>query len=238
MRASKPYKRTYKKTAKKGLTPVQKKQVKTIIAKDIETKVYQSSIAPIAITNTGVIYPLTSIIQSVANDGRVGDEIQLEKCTFNFDCIASQAALGSWLAGDAYNNLRVIIFRWYENSLNYSPVVADVINTGLLSYTYLAPYNYDSINEGSLHVCYDKTFILENTPYWNGSTTLFASGQSSIHNDLNHQLYGRKLGKKKVIFNDALLTGSNQLFILLVSDSAATPHPYAQWNSTIHYTDA
>lgn len=239
MRSYKPYTRKYtKKAPAKGLTPVQKKQVKTIINSNVESKYFTSSAAPQAVTNAGVLIPLSVPVQDVGANQRIGEEIMVQKLLFNFDCIASQASLGSWLAGDAYNNMRCIIFRWYADSGSYTPTMADVLDTTVLSYTYLAPYNQTRIGSGELHICYDKTFVLENTPYWNGSTTLFASGQSSIHNDLNHQIYGSKLGKKKITFNGANITSTNGVWLLMVSDSGATPHPYAQYSSVLHYTDA
>lgn len=228
----------YKKTVGKGLTPVQKKQVKKIVSSEIETKHFYDGVAPFAVSNAGVISQLSLVPQGVQVAQRIGDSINLQKLTLNFDCIASQATLGNWLAGDAYNNLRMIVFRWYENTVSTFPSVSDVLNTTTAAYTYLSPLNMDRIEAGIVHIVHDQTYILENTPYWNGTTTLFASGQSSIHNTMNKQLYGRKLGKKKIFFNNNATTATNHLYLLCISDSSATPHPYAQYSFDLNYSDA
>lgn len=220
-----------------GLNPVQRKQVKRLVEADVETKHYQDGIAPFAVSNSGAIIALSNMPQNTSAAGRIGDSVNLKSMDFNFDCIASQGTLGTWLAGDAYNNLRVILFRWHENSVSSSPSVSSILNTTLGSYTYLAPYNLDNMEAGMFSIMYDRTFILENTPYWNGSTTLFASGQSSIHNVINKKIYGRALGRKKINYNGSALTGTGNIFMLVVSDSAATPHPYAQYAYSINYTD-
>jgi hypothetical protein len=220
-----------------GLTALQRKQVKRILTKEIETKFYQSSMTPNAVSNSGTIALLSGVSQGVTHSGRVGDVMSLKSLQFNFDCIASQTTLGGWLGGDAYNNMRLIIFRWHQNTAAGAPILSDVLTT-LTSYTYLAPYNEDNLESGVLKILYDKTFILENSPYWNGSTTLFASGQSSIHNAMNVMISKSKLGPQDVVFNDTATTGIGHVYSLMVSDSAATPHPYAQASYTLKYSDA
>ena len=231
-------KRNYKKNARSTSNYVTKKEVKTLIKSDIETKQLLVGLSPFTVTNAGSIIALSAILNNVGADGRIGEQVNLSEFSFNFDCIASQSALGGWLAGDAYNNIRCIIFRWYADSGITAPTVSDVLYTASPSYTYMAPYNPTRIEANLVHICYDKTFILENTPYWNGTTTLFASGQSSIHNVMNKKIYGKKLGRKKLNFNSSAVTGTGHLYMLLVSDSGSAPHPYAQFAGTLKYTDA
>lgn len=227
----------YRKNKGARLSKKQKKEVKQLIRKGVEVKEHYFSIAPTAITNAGTILQLAYISQGDADNERVGDEIYLVDLRMNFDCIASQATLGSWLAGDAYNNMRVILFRWYSDSYTNPPTLTDVLRAGN-NYTYLDMYNDNSINSGILHIVYDRVFILENTPYWNGTTTLFASGQSSIHNVMNKRIRGRKLGRKKVTWDPTGNDGYGHLYILMVSDSGTTPHPYAQFQISLRYTDS
>lgn len=220
-----------------GLTRLQRQQVRNLLNSELETKYYQSSIAPVGVSNSGLLTNLSALTQGVTHSGRVGDVVSLKSLDFNFDAIASQATLGAWLAGDAYNNMRLIIFRWFQDNA-IPPVLADVLNTGLTSYTYLAPYNEDRIGEGTVKILYDRTYILENTPYWNGTTTLFASGNSSIHNTMNFHIPKSELGNRKLVFNDTATTGVGHVYALMISDSSATPHPYGQGSFTLKYTDA
>lgn len=222
----------------RGLSSAQRREVLKLISKDVEKKYYQSSFTPNAISNSGTITNLSALSQGVTHSGRVGDVVSLKELQFNFDCIASQATLGTWLAGDAYNNIRLILFRWFEDSATAAPTVSSVLNTGLTVYTYLSPYNEDSLESGSLRILFDRTYILENTPYWNGTTTLFASGQSSIHNTMNAVIPKSLLGDRDLVFNDILTTGVGHVYALMISDSASTPHPYAQAAFTLKYTDS
>lgn len=118
------------------------------------------------------------------------------------------------------------------------PVLTDILDNTAATPT-VAPYNYE--NRDRYHIVYDSCLTTFNMPTWNGSATLYNPGPDSYKVAFKkpHVITGRRLGKKYIDYLPSNYAyGTNRLYLLLVSDSTFTPHPFAQFCGQIDYTDA
>lgn len=203
----------------RALNPRQQRQVKILIARQQELDYYDngvnaSSIGVLATVQGGLSTP----IQGDSDGERVGDKIQLKAFKFRFHLIG----------GDATNNVRVILFRWHQDNNVASPAAADVLQNPT-GFPVTSAVNHDRIKAGILHIMYDKTFALSNSTSGGGTP-------SCLSREVN--IYGKKLGRKGIEFNNAAITGNNHIYALFQSDSNAAPNPSITWYSRLTYTDA
>lgn len=212
-----PYKKTYKRTAYKKksygakLNPRQKKEVKRLVAGTTEVKAVDTwcNQSPDA---AGSVTKINVPAQGVTVSHRVGDKIHLKKLSFNLNTIV----------GDTTNIVRLIIFRWTQNDAiaANAPGVTDVLQAGNPT----AFYNFTTSTEAKVRVLYDKT--------------LYLSSMGSMDRPYRGMLYGKRLGKKNIEFNAAILTGTDMIYYLLISDSIAATHPSVIGYFRLEYTDA
>jgi len=191
------------------LTPLQKKQVKQLISKDEELKAKDSAIAA-AVDAGGVISKFQVPTQGDGVSDRNGDAIKLKRLRVRLHLIGA----------DSTNVIRAIIFRWNNNDSTSVPVIADVLQT----LNAVSQYQYTSDRQNEFHIVADKTF------------TFSLNGTNA--KDWIIAYYGRKLGKKSLIFNASLTTGTDMLYLLLLSDSVASPHPTIGGYCRLEYTDS
>lgn len=214
-----PYKRktTFKRrTFRKGgrkLSPKQKTQVKRIVGHQQEDKFLDTSISLSAMSPTGtVIGPFLNPAQGGSGSQRIGDNVNIKNIRL------SQIVR----CADSTNVSRIIWFRWKDNNSVTAPTTTDVI----LSSTTppINRFNDTNIENGRVKIVSDRT--ITQTLSNNASTTIKMA------------FYGRRLGNKKLTFNPALTTSTNQLYCLLLSDSAIAAHPSCDTNIRVTYTDA
>lgn len=195
---------------KKGskLNPRQKTQVKRLIGNKEEHKEIDTTIL-LSPSNTGVIQQVSLPIQGQAYNERDGDDISLQSLHYRFNFVAA----------DATNYLRMIIFRWHNNNAVAVPTTADVLQT--VSAT--AYPNNQKVVDGSVQILLDRAYALN----LNGNASMAVSSK----------LFGKRLGRKKLGFNAAATTGNNQIYFLWISDSAAIGHPAVGGTIRLIYTD-
>lgn len=140
---------------------------------------------------------------------RDGDQITIKKIVYNLQMAGA----------DATNIVRVIIFRWSQNNNATVPAVTDVLQ----SLSPVSMYNYTNERSGKVHVLFDRTASLSlegtNCITWRGA------------------LWGRKIGKKRLIFNATAINGVDQPYILFISDSVAVTHPSITGTLRMEYVD-
>lgn len=193
------------------LSVVQKKQVKRLITGVQEIKAIDSTVSG-SPSDTGVISRVLTPAQGDGLSQRSGDQIILKALQFRLSIIGA----------DNTNKVRIIIFRWsQDNSIGANvPTVNGVLqNIDVMSF-----YNYTSYKNDRMTILYDRTV----------STTFTDANQVVVL----HTLYGKKLGRKVLEFNAASTLGTNQIYMLLISDSVAISHPTVTGYMQLRYTDS
>lgn len=208
------------------LTKVQKKQVKMIVAKGVELKQFPSYSAG-SVTSSGSMIRMTSISQGASGINRIGDECVLHKVTWRADALVA--------GGDEYNNVRFIVFRWYQDDNTSTPQVSDILDdTAGLTYRFMSPLNHQTRTK--YHVMLDQTITVTNT--FTAATQTSWVDSYKVGKRLN--IYGRRLGRKTIQFTAAPQYGSNHIYLLVVSDSAAASatHPQYQFSAETWFSDS
>lgn len=192
----------------------QLRQVKNLVSRRAELDYYDNGLNGSAILAGGTIQGgFSTPIQGVADGQRIGDQIKVSKFIFKCDIIY----------GDPTNQLRVILFRWYDDNAVTLPTLAAVLQNGA-GFPINSGINHDSLKAGKLHIMHDRTYNLTNT----GNTM-------AINRTIT--ITGRKLGRKKIEFNNGVITGTNHVYALFISDSIGVPNPTINWYSRLMYYD-
>jgi len=222
---------------KKKLTPEQKKEVKRMIESDIEHKCGFYNLSTGSVLSTGSIIGLATIItQGSTFTTRVGDQINLTSFQFKYKIWSDSTTFAALASTDPWNAVRVIIFRWRsDTAIGGNPTMADILNTGAADII-TAVYNYDQ--KADYQILFDQTHAVTNMTVWNGSAAEVGPGPGTLFCSPYHRLYGKKLGKKKITYNANGTTNTDGIYLLVVSDSAFSPHPQLSFNASIEFTDA
>lgn len=191
--------------------------VKKQIHKDDETKYFDATTsAGIGLYDTvstaGTLYELSIPTQGAGDSNRIGDKLELRGLRLRL----------AFQPGDSVNLLRMIIFQYRGNSTLHTPAINEVIQSIYVGVdSPLAPFTHDYKNQ--FGILYDKTYALSSA-----ATPLIV---------INKKIK-LKYAKKQVAFTAASTNGSNKLYMILVSDSSAIPHPQVNFISRLFYDDA
>lgn len=239
-----PYKRRtyrrkkYNKRSKKKSVAT-KAYVDRKISTQIETKCFSGGFGIDTGVNTnGVIHDLTRIIPGVNQGERVGNDILLKKLVFS-----AYVTLGSssFLSTDEYQNVRMFLFRWREDSSVSTPTLNDLLDIASASVAYgvQMPYNYNTRQK--YDILWDKTVQVSPEPEYNGSTLERVAAGPNVNKIVKKTLYGKKLGAKHIKYNDNAVVSShgyNKLYLCAFSDSSVAPNPSVTWVSQLFFEDA
>jgi len=122
---------------------------------------------------------------------------------------------------DNFNVSRVIIFQWHPNTSLGAPIVADILQT----VTVYGMYDWQMSNQFT--ILYDKVH--------------FMTGAANAPTTGSSQGYFGKIDLSRVRnraeFSGAITSGSEQLFILIISDSAVIPFPLFNVNTRLTYSE-
>lgn len=193
------------------LNPRQKKQVKRLITGTQELKAIDTAVLQ-SPTGAGLCQVLTMPSQGDSLSTRDGDEILLKKLSCRLNVISA----------DNTNIVRLIVFRWRADNTTAAnvPIPTNILQN--LNAT--AFYNYTAFRSNEMTILYDKLVALSST----GSQDMI----------IRRDLYGKNLGKKRITFDAAVITGTDQIYYLLISDSVAAPHPQVGGYFRLEYTDS
>lgn len=223
--------------AGRKLSKKEKREVKMIISKSLEVKAYTLDTPVTAITSTPGFYDITGGI-GVGNNynQRVGGNIKLKSLKITYDMDAVSGALA-----DNFNHLRVIVFRWYPDSI--TPPSQGAASTAIWDLASGASYviaQFDWENRDKYHIIYDSMHTL--APIWAftnaGALTANQSKQATFATRKPLKFSGKKLGRLSVNYTEGLTTGTGHVFVGVVSDSANLPHPECRFVTQVTYTDA
>lgn len=233
-------KKTYsKKRYTKRSTPqnqtvaaVARKAAQRVINQRLENKLHDYDEA-INISDNGYIQHLTTVPVGIDGRQRIGDYITLRKVMLRFAITVANSTV--FQSGDAYNDVRLILFRWRKYD---TPIVSDILKYPNNVYSPLALYNSD--NKSFYEVLWDKTYTVEGILKLSNEHYIIGGGKS--HVNLTKTLYGKKLGAKQVQYAKEDETGTNPyngLYFLAISDSnQATPSPLVEISARVEYEDA
>lgn len=201
--------RSHRYRGQRKLNKRQKTQVKRLIGSRTESKIIDTAILNVA-DAAGVFQRLNTPAQGDAYNERAGDAIKLEKVSWRL----------SMTYADATNVLRMIVFRWGLDASVTSPTTSDVLQ----ALNALAYPKYQTEVEDRVRILSDRTYALSQ----NGRPNMIVSGS----------LYGKKLGRKTLGFNQGTTNGVGQVFVLWISDSVAVSHPTIGGYFRMQYEDA
>lgn len=199
---------------------------------EIETKYAILDSNSTSLVSTGTIVDLSTIGQGVTRDDRVGDRLKLKKLYWRIKIVASSGGL--LVSADAFDTVRVILFRWWDDTAVNLPLLGNILKQGAsgLDYT-LASYNKDDKEQYT--ILSDNVYVVYNTTVYNGSALAVEPGPGHVASVVK-TLDPR--GDAHVYYNNNANTGVGHVFVLLVSDSAFTPHPTCAYALQLEYTDA
>lgn len=219
-----PKRRTYRKRKPvkgKKLTRYEKKEVVSLINKNIETKIFNFQINAFAVSNLGVLgIGATSIPQGISEFQRIGDDIKLMRIDFR---VQWSPTLPVTAANDFYNVCRMIVFQWCDQDTILLPVVADILDLGPSGFIDVNSF-YNHNQRKSYRILYDRKVTLAIPATDPAATVSFKGSVKPKRHDVQYQ--------------NALVTGVNRIYYLAISDSGAVAHPLFSLNSRVHYKDA
>lgn len=199
--------------AQPKLNRSQSAQVKRMIKSNEETKYFRPGVIVSSCSNVANITALGNIAQGLGGQDRIGSQVTFERVKVKLDAIVS----------DSTNIIRFILFKWKENDTFTVPTALQILSNGLSGAPDVWSFYNDETSQ-SYQILYDKVFVGSNG---GSSDTIRQFAQRNI-----------KLGHKVKFFSDSTTTGTNKLYQLNISDSAAVVHPTLSWITEIQYTDA
>lgn len=168
----------------------------------------------VSISTTGILddpsrVPQVTSVDDSVDTKRIGDKIMASHLKFNY----------SIENGDAYNNVRVIAFQWFNSS---TPTVADIL---IISggYDVLSQYNVDKAL--SYKIMYDKIHHI----------TANYSGQTNSTNVVRKKL---RLPRKQIQYEAGSTTGINKVYLMYISDSSGPSHPAINYSCKLIFNDS
>jgi hypothetical protein len=161
-----------------------------------------------------VLNGICPVAQGITVNQRTGDTVFWRSLHINYT-ISTQNA-------DIFNTARVVIFQWHPNTLLVAPVVTDILQTASL----LSMYDWQFSNQFT--ILYDRVHIM--------------SGSAGSPSDSGNQgYYGivpfTKGFRPDSLYNPGMVNGSEQLFILVISDSLVAPFPIFNATTRVIYDD-
>jgi hypothetical protein len=191
-------------------TKITKQNLHTEVLKVIKSKAEIKSFDAgfgTTVDNAGSITKLSTIPQGDTDSSRQGDQCELIKLEVHANYANSSA--------DLFNTYRHIIFRWCQDDTVAAPIVSDILQ----STTVFSPLNRDNFRAKKFIVIHD-VFKCTSLNGEHAKTDVFV----------------KKLNFK-ILFQSGATTGTNHIYSLQLSDSAAIPHPIVSYVARVHYND-
>lgn len=199
--------RRAKKAVGSKLNPRQKRQVKTLMGRRMENKYSPFYFENTSVSNLGTITDINNIAQGDTGITRDGQQIYLKQVKMRM----------IFVPADTTNVVRAIVVQWHDDDTQ-APTVADVLENPT-NVPFLSPIKYFS----------RKFAVLRDVTV---GMTLASTGVRYV--DVN--IFGKRLNKK-VSFNSSSTKGKNHIYVLLISDSGATPYPSFSASGYLKYND-
>jgi len=212
--AKKPYRKTYRKKPSKRFRTA----VKKVINSQAERKYLDYAVSFDPIDTLGTLYNIGRIgtlAQGVDQNSRIGIKIHVTSLLIRLAMFIPAIPVA-----DTSVALRFIIFQWME-PYNSLPTINQILNNQFLG-TYSMLSQYSKENAGKFKIMLDKTY------------TMSVDGTRQINTKWSFS----KFKKDLVIANKTPLEpNSGEFYMIVVSDSGASPHPNISFNTRMSFTD-
>lgn len=195
------------------LNQSQKVQVQRMIKSREENKSFVTGSIAATIPLVAAINSLMDIPLGNTDNTRVGNHIHPKQISGKL----------SFIAGDATQVMRCIIFKWKENDAFNPPTIAQILANGPSG----APDVYSTYNRdspGNYQILKDYFLVGSSGT---SSSKLIQSREFTI-----------KLSGKTQYWSDIGTAGTNKVYIMIQSDSSAVPNPTLSSNFETIYNDA
>lgn len=151
--------------------------------------------------------------QGILDNEMIGNEFIVKRIDLRYT-VATSIGVGA----EYFNTVRVVLFWWYNST---TPSIGSILQNATVFYP-IAPYNNAQHASGRFKVIYDKTHAM------------FYQGEGACQT--RHIIKNYKAGKR--IVTDPTISDRPRLFLLMVSDSVAGPHPQGSYSLRLSYTDS
>lgn len=188
----------------------QKKQVKRLIRSQQEVKYFPIYAGYATVNATGTITNWSAIAQGDTTITRDGADIMFSHLELRFNIFPSAAAAN---IGNAF---RLIVFQWKPDNNAAPPGVSDILDN---SFTLGCFSPVRTITHQSFRVLYDRLFHVYN------------AGPGAVGRTVRI-----RRAMKKMRYNGAT-TGTNQIYVLVMSDAAIQTPSWA-YGGYLRFTDS
>ena len=201
-----------RKFMKKNLKKEVRTEVKKQLVRSAEPKNHYSSAVLANIDFNGSGWVLSDPAQGTTAQQRVGDKLRATYIDIR--------GLVTAASGGAFSTLRVLVFKWKQDTAVAVPALQDVLQNTYLG-SALAPLAPLVVGEerSRITILADRTIHPQN----NGN---YSRG-----------FHIRKKLNFPILFNDNITTGKNQIYMFIVSGDGVTAYPQAEFVSNFTFVD-
>lgn len=202
----------------KGLNAKQVRAVKRIAQSQAEKKCYIESNNFGASTAT-TPEPIAEVAQGDLVSEREGNQINPAGLTINYVPYSAAETAG---VDEKYNIVRTIIFQWHPDNAADAPTLSEILSS--TSYAYISPYQCKQ-GQSKFTILHDSTQTL-NQNY---------ADVEKLGQVTKVFIPGKKM--RKMQFSGTATTGTNMLYLVIVSDSTTSNHPNVDYSYNFRFYD-
>jgi len=160
-----------------------------------------------------ILSGLCPITQGTSASQRTGDTVYWQNLLINYS-VSTQNA-------DIFNLARIIIFQWHPNSALVVPIVTDILQTTNI----YSMYDWQFANQST--IIYDRVHMLSGV-----AASPCDSGLQGFYGSVH-----LADSVRKAEFSAGSALGSEQFYILLISDSVIIPFPFFNIQTRVIFSD-
>lgn len=177
-----------------------------------EWKYFEKQYSATGVDYGGTVVSLTDVPQGDTDGDRDGDALQAKR-------LEIRAYVS---AGDAFNIVRVLLVKWHQNTAltGGSPTPGQIFQTITSVLAPQSPLVFDYVRARNFSVLRD--WVVEVDTY---------NPVATINDNVD-------LGNYQLAFNAGTTTGTEKLFLVFISDSAAAPNPSVQFYTRLYFNDS
>lgn len=190
-----------------------KRYVRKLLAKQAETKYFELGVTATGVDYAGTLTNLTVVPQGTTDSTRIGDKLVIRGLNIKYEVIAA----------DSTQMVRVMLFQWHPNTQLLSPIMSDILVSTTLSTTNAPLANNVWDYQNQYTVLYDRVHRLDS----------LEKASDIVRKNIN-----LRYAKKTIVFYAATTAASEHIYMLVVSDSSAAPHPTIQYQTRLTYDDS
>jgi hypothetical protein len=207
--------RSTRKPMRQGGNNNKKTTVPKILRSLVEPKYFDTLSTANSIGSGGTIFPLTGIPQGDSQSSRVGDFINPLSMIFNFTLYTVNS--------DIVTTIRLIWFKWKPSTATTTITVASILE---------APASSNVLSHFNFQLQQQFTVLHERQFQASGITTA-----PTVSSNFGATGMPIPIGSSDLEFSLGSVNGTNQFFLLAISDSALTPFPVLSFSNRLYYED-